>query len=179
MNEKEIATKIYELTGLDVFRNTRRREYIEMRSLYCYILRHKHNKTFEAIKEIMIQNGKTSDHATILHAVKKYKEYCKYNKDLEKINDLFPVKELPKVNITKAVEQISVIRKLQKQISALEYELERKRNDLTPLHKLVNKIPKEKENEALERIKLMIDSWNWKYEDKCQIIGGYNSVEAY
>ena len=37
----EIANKIIELSGINIFENTRKREYVEMRALLCYLLREK------------------------------------------------------------------------------------------------------------------------------------------
>lgn len=179
MNPQEVADKLKELTGLNIFKNTRRREYVELRAVFFHILRHKHRFTLRGIQEICEKNGKTINHATIVHSLKEYDMYCKANKDLDKINDMFPIKSMPKVEIKNAIEQISVIRKLHKEIDNLTYQLKCKSNNLTPLHKLVNKIPKERQSEAMERIELMIKGWDWKYEDKCEIIGGFNSVEAY
>ena len=179
MNPQEVADKLKELTGLNIFKNTRRREYVEIRAVFFHILRHKHRLTLRGIQDIFEQNGKKINHATIVHSLKEYDVYCRANKDLDKINDMFPIKSMPKVEIKTAVQQISIIRKLHKEIDNLTYQLKRKSNDVTPLHKLVSKIPKERQSEAKERIELMIKGWDWKYEDKCEIIGGFNSVEAY
>ena len=179
MNEIEIAKKIEELTGINVFKNTRKREYVEMRSLYCYILRKKYRKTFESISDIMQKNGKKSDHSTIVHAVTMYKQYEKNNKDLQIINDLFTVKGMPKIDVTNAIHQISIIEELKGEVKTLKYKLKQYKDNVKPLHKLIDSIPTERQEEAYKRIDLMIKSWSWKYEDKCEVISGYNSIEAY
>ena len=155
MNPQEVADKLNELTGLIIFKNTRRREYVELRAVFFHILKHKHRLTLRGIQDVCEQNGKTINHATILHSLNEYDMYCKANKDLDKINDMFPIKSMPKVEIKTAVQQISVIRKLHKEIENLTYQLKRKSNDTTPLHKLVSQIPKERQSEAMERIETL------------------------
>ena len=67
--------------------------------------------------------------------------------------------------------------RLNKELLKMNVEVNKVRDN--PLVDLVCEIPKEKQEEVLERIKLMVQSWSWKYEDKCEIIGGFNSVSAY
>ena len=54
----EIAVKIKELSGLDVFKNTRQRKYIEVRSLLNHLLRNKLNMRWIHIAQFYIDNGK-------------------------------------------------------------------------------------------------------------------------
>jgi len=39
----KISERIIEMTGVDIFQNTRKREYVELRALACYIFRKKMN----------------------------------------------------------------------------------------------------------------------------------------
>ena len=77
------ARTIKQLTGVDVFENTRRQQVIEIRSLLVYILRSVENMTYETIKEFFNNNGKAYDHTTALHA------YKNYNMDLVQCLDSF------------------------------------------------------------------------------------------
>ena len=79
------ARTIKQLTGVDVFENTRRQQVIEIRSLLVYILRSVENMTYETIKEFFNNNGKAYDHTTALHAYKNYNMYARDNKDLDDI----------------------------------------------------------------------------------------------
>ncbi len=101
--ELEIASLIYQATGIDVFKNTRKREYVEFRALYNYILHKIMNKSLTWIRDNYIENGKNYDHATVIHSLNMFDVYSKYN---EKIMPLF--NELCKVN-TSVSERIAFI----------------------------------------------------------------------
>ena len=47
----KISKHIIDISGIDVFNNTRKREHIEMRSLLTFMLRHHCNMTFHEIKD--------------------------------------------------------------------------------------------------------------------------------
>jgi chromosomal replication initiation ATPase DnaA len=80
---KEVAQKINRLAELDIFNNTRKRQYIEARSLFCLIAYRYCNVNYSRIAEFLISNGKSSDHSTILHSIKNYEIYKIYNKNLD------------------------------------------------------------------------------------------------
>ena len=67
-------------TNTDIDIRTRKREVIELRSLYCNVLKQlKPNKTLQAIGDTLELN-----HATVIHALKNYKMYEEYNPELKK-----------------------------------------------------------------------------------------------
>ena len=84
-----VAEKISNITGLDIFRNTRKREYIEARALLNFILKNTKGMTLYAIKDFYIANGKAYDHATVLHSLSNFDMYRKYNKNIDKWLKIF------------------------------------------------------------------------------------------
>lgn len=79
---KEIAKEISQLSKLDLFKPTRKREYIEARSLLNYVL-HKYKKLGSTkIKEFYNKNNWDVNHATVLHSIKHFHIYKIYNKNL-------------------------------------------------------------------------------------------------
>jgi hypothetical protein len=78
-----VARQINRLAGLNIFENTRKREYIEARSLFCLISYRIAKQTYANIARFFEQNGKSSDHATVLHSLKNYEIYSRYNPNLE------------------------------------------------------------------------------------------------
>ena len=78
----KIAVQVNKLAKLDVFKNTRRREYVEARSLLCFILYKYQKFNLHEIKNFLIDNGKSSDHTTVLYSIKNYEIYSHYNKEL-------------------------------------------------------------------------------------------------
>jgi hypothetical protein len=70
--------------NLDIFKHTRKREYVEARAVFYYYL-HKYcrMRLTDIVKEVEHATGWKPNHATILHAIKNYPIYTRFNKDLE------------------------------------------------------------------------------------------------
>jgi len=67
-------------TNTDIEIRTRKRETIEMRSLYCTVLKQlKPKKTLQAIGDTIELN-----HATVINSLNNYKVYEQYNPELKK-----------------------------------------------------------------------------------------------
>ena len=95
-------------------------------------------------------NNKTMTHASCIHAFNNYKMYKKTNEKLKELENLFTFKS----NLT--IDQIDRVHYLENKCKLMEKKYD------TDLLKLVLDIPESKEDEAEERIKLMINGWNWK-----------------
>lgn len=80
--ENKIALLINEITGINVYKNTRKSEYVEYRSLYNYILWKVMKKSLTWIRNHYKENGKNYDHATVIHSLKMFDIYKKYNKNI-------------------------------------------------------------------------------------------------
>ena len=66
----EVAKELEELSGLDPFRHTRKREYIDVRATLTFLLYNNLNFTLKELSRFYKSNGKPYDHATALHALK-------------------------------------------------------------------------------------------------------------
>jgi len=80
----EITQRLKEIikqeTNTDIEVRTRNRNTVELRSLYCNVLKElKPKKTLQAIGDTLDLN-----HATVIHALKNYKMYEEYNPELKK-----------------------------------------------------------------------------------------------
>ena len=84
----KIAEHIIDISGIDVFDNTRKREHIEMRSLLTFMLRHHCNMKFTEIRDFYESKGKSYDHATALHSLKCFETHRRYNPKLDKYFDI-------------------------------------------------------------------------------------------
>ena len=106
MNMKEankISKHIIDISGIDVFNNSRKREYIEMRSLLTFMLRHHCNMTFHEIKDFYQSKGKNYDHATALHSLKSFETHRRYNRNLDKYFDIVLLRIRNKSKLRKAL----------------------------------------------------------------------------
>ncbi len=87
MKVERLIQEIKKESGIDLFRNTRKREYTETRALFSYFLRNYFGYKLHEIVEIYRKNGYTTHHATILYANRNYKDsylpFSRFLKDLD------------------------------------------------------------------------------------------------
>jgi len=102
----EIGQKIVDVTGVDIYANTRKRDNVEHRSLLCYLLRTKLNMRWTYISLFLNSKGKNFDHASVIHAVKMYPIYKNYNNDLDELEHIFKFQPRLKYNETDSVNYI-------------------------------------------------------------------------
>ena len=84
---KKIANNLSEISKLNPFENTRRREIIEIRSALVKILREYQEMTLNQIASFFTNNNRKMDHSTVLFSLKNYEIYIKYNPKLKKWHD--------------------------------------------------------------------------------------------
>mgnify|MGYP003147807801 CR=1 FL=1 len=164
-NPEVIAKAVIKLSGLNVFKNSRQRKYVEMRALLSYMLREDLYMGWSRISQFYQDNGKSMNHATVIHAVKNYPVYRKHNKQLQKLEGCF--------NFSQEIseENINTTLNLQNNYEKLQYEHVKLQKDLeSPLISLMYGIPENKWSEVIERIGMLKKSWEWKSNDKCLVV---------
>ena len=173
-NYKKVAEGVVEMTGVDIFLNTRQRNYVELRALVCYILREKLGMRWTNIAYYFESMGKTMNHATVIHLVKNYETYKMYNKSLQEIEDTFNFKS--ELNY----DEIDKIHYLQGKCDNFERKYLDLRNKVKndPIMNVLHDIPKDKLNEIIEKVSLWKQSWNWKNKDECKVIESSTSMEG-
>lgn len=77
-----IAEQIKELSGLDIYKNTRQREYVEARSLLIFLMYNTLNFRLSEIEQFFVSRGKHYNHATVLYALKNFNSYRQFNKNI-------------------------------------------------------------------------------------------------
>lgn len=91
--EIKVAKQISKLAGFDILKKTRKREYIEARSLLFYVLsKYYEERNCKIMRNVKV-GGKPLNHATILHSVKSFEIYRRYNKNLDKWLDAITIDE--------------------------------------------------------------------------------------
>jgi chromosomal replication initiation ATPase DnaA len=109
MKENKISqiSEIINLTlNVNIFENSRKREVVDARSLFCYILRKDLKLTLITIRDIFRANGKHYDHASVLHSVKIYDVVLINNKYYEELRDIILSEYSYKHLLLKKIEQI-------------------------------------------------------------------------
>ena len=93
MKVERLIQEIKKESGIDFFRNTRKREYTETRALFSYFLRNYFGYKLHEIVEVYRKNGYTTHHATILYAVRNYKEvYLPFSRILKDLDEKMYIK---------------------------------------------------------------------------------------
>mgnify|MGYP003133560283 CR=1 FL=1 len=80
---RNLIDEIEALSQLSIFENTRRRETVEIRSLFYTILRKFYRFNLREIMEIGEEYGYYITHASVIHSLKSFEVYKTYNKNLE------------------------------------------------------------------------------------------------
>ena len=124
----EITQRLKEIikqeTNTDIEVRTRKRESVELRSLYCNILKElKPNKTLQAIGDTLELN-----HATVIHALKNYKMYEEYNPELKKFRTT--VLSYFTIDNEQELKELSEIEKVKQQLYKLTFENDKLKKEL-------------------------------------------------
>ena len=77
-----LLDEIEALSGLQAFTKTRKRDYVEVRSLLYKVLRKYYRFIYREIIELCHAHDYYITHASIIHAVKSFDIYRQYNKNL-------------------------------------------------------------------------------------------------
>ena len=109
-------------TNIDI--RTRKRQTIELRALYCTVLKQlKPKKTLQAIGDTLELN-----HATVIHALKNYKMYEEYNPELKKFKAT--VLSYFTIDNEEELKELSEIEKLKQQLYKLTFENDKLKKEL-------------------------------------------------
>jgi len=163
----KIGNEIKDLSNIDIFKNTRQRDHVEVRALLCYILKQKLRMGPSDIARYFKYLGKTMNHATVIHLQKKYPTYKKYNNFLLQIEKSFlPLKQ------NGDNERINFLETQYTQMT-LKYNELKNFIDSNPKLELLHDIPDDKLDEVIERISMLKKSWSWKNKDNCEIVECY------
>ena len=173
---KKIGDSVKEVSGLDIFDNTRRRDYVEMRALVCYVLRKKLRIGLTNIALYFQSEGKTMHHATVIHLVNQYPMYKRYNSRLEDIEYSFNFDKSFQFNENNFIKNqylIDKYNKLKNKYDDLKNNVEK-----NPILNVMHNIPEDKIDEVIERIIMMKKSWYWKSKDECKVVEANTSMEG-
>lgn len=115
MKLQTVRDTIKELTGIDIFEQTRRREVIEMRSVAnTYMTNICKMRLMEIVREYA-KHGYSTTHASVIHSSNSFDQHKWYNPDVELaykalIGDtrLYVLQQIPNAT-DKQIEQIEEI----------------------------------------------------------------------
>ena len=161
---EEVSELLITLSGLDIYKQTRKTEYVEHRALLCHILRNKLDMRWVSISDFIKSKGKSFDHATAIHANKMYPIYKRSRFDYyDKLESNFIVKSQIEYS------QISKLEVIQKKYETLEkdyFKAIEKLNQFdggyTKNEKQYRTLEEEQKTMYDERAALVLKSFEWK-----------------
>lgn len=153
----QIANKIKEISGIDLFKNTRKKEYIELRALLGHLLRNKLNMRWRYIAQFYIDNGKKYDHSLAIHSCRTYKELAKHNPKLKEMENMFTFKS----NLN--YDQIDKCYYLENKVNNLNNKITKLKGKLnSPAYNLLKDVDDKDVPELQERLLMWKKSLQWK-----------------
>lgn len=163
---EEVSELLITLTGIDIYKQTRKTEYVEHRALFCHILRNKLDMRWVSISDFIKSKGKSFDHATAIHANKMYPIYKQSRFDYyDKLESNFIVKSQIEYS------QISKLEVIQKKYETLEKDYFKaigkistltKESGYTKNEKKYRSLPEDQRTMYDERAALVLKSFEWK-----------------
>jgi hypothetical protein len=148
MKPIDIANKITEISGINLFQKSRKRNVIEHRGLLCYILRDKLKMRWQKMEKFYTSQGWPVNHATLINSYRKWYIY-KTNQDVIKILKEFQFEEEDQ-------DEIDKVDMLETKCNNLKKKLE------DPLVKLISELPESKKGQVKQKLDLLKKEWAWK-----------------
>ena len=177
---KEISDLLIEISGVNIFEKTRVRNVIEHRAFFCHLLKNKFDLGPSAISAFMRTQPKlkTYDHATAIHALKKFKIYKTYREEyfdtLESYFEISPdadYKELPKLErLLNQYKEIKnkynnasrKIKKYEKRLGDLDVMKKKLKTGFTENEILYRDLDEKQMKIYDERASLILKSFEWQ-----------------
>tara|TARA_R100000935_G_scaffold58501_1_gene95890 strand:- start:5905 stop:6399 length:495 start_codon:yes stop_codon:yes gene_type:complete len=155
----EIANKIIEISGLDIFKNTRASKYVAHRALLTHLLRNRLSMRWTNIALFFTKNGKPMIHSNAIYLNNQYESFKKPFPHLDEIEKMFTFKS----NLN--YDEIDRVHYLENKCVKLE-EKNVKLNDLLnhPMYKVIHNVPENLKDEIGAKLKLWEKSLEWKKE---------------
>ena len=93
---KWLARQVNKHASLDIFKNSRIRDYTEARSVFNFIARQVFLYTYESIANFYRINGKAANHATIIHSVTNFENYMRFSQAMRRVYESIDVEKVGK-----------------------------------------------------------------------------------
>ena len=147
--EDKIKEIILTELGVDISESNRKREVIEARALYFYIVRKIYKRTLQSMASDFDMN-----HATVVHALKQFPIYETYNQKLCDCKNL--ILHLLDAEIENELTEEDIFKK---KLKDLEEQLEKPRYEYTIINNLNNLLQDTKGTEQHDLITLRLEAF--------------------
>ena len=122
-----IKRRIKDITNINIGKRTRKREIVEYRALYCFLVRKYSNQSLNEIGDSIKKN-----HATVIHSLKNYEMYERYNDKIRVVRSILEDELVNQTEFTISSKTLS------QELLSLNYELREELNKYKRLEKYLN-----------------------------------------
>ena len=167
---KELGKEFIELHNVDLYATDRRTRNVVLRTLFYKVLRDKNNMNDREISDFLEENDAKKDRSSIYISLKKIDTYYETYDYFREAYDLYFEDKFKRHNKIKEKE-IRLSEKLKKENDKVV-----PKNNVDELQAIIDTLTGSRRQEVLELVRLRVKSWEWKVEDRCEIIEGYSSL---
>ena len=167
---KELGKEFIELHNVDLYATDRKTRNVVLRTLFYKVLSDGNNMNDREISEFFKSKDTKRQRSSIYHALKKIDIYYETYDYFRKAYDFLFDDKLELHNKIKEKE-IRISEKFKKENDKVV-----PKNDKDELQVIIDTLKDSKRAEILELVSLRVKSWEWKVEDRCEVIEGYSSL---
>ena len=167
---KELGKEFIELHNVDLYSTDRRTRNVVLRTLFYKVLRDKNDMNDRQISDFFKENDTKKDRSSIYISLKKIDIHYETYDYFREAYDLYFDDKLEIHNKIKEKE-IRISEKLKKANDKIV-----PKNNVDELQVIIDTLTGSKRAEVLELVSLRVKSWEWKVEDRCEVIEGYSSL---
>jgi len=166
----ELGKEFIELHNVDLYATDRKTRNVVLRTLFYKVLRYKNNMNDREISDFFEENDTKKDRSSIYISFKKIDIYYETYDYFREAYDLYFKDKFKRHNKIKEKE-IRMSEKLKKENDKVVPKI-----DKDELQAIIDTLKDNKRAEILELVRLRVKSWEWKVEDRCEVIEGYSSL---
>ena len=165
-----LAQDFTELHNIDLYSTDRKTRNVVLRTLFYKVLSDGNNMNDREISEFFKSKDTKRERSSIYHALGKIDIYYEtYDYFREAYDFLFDDKlEIHNKIKEKQIRLYNKGKKVSDKIVP--------KNNVDELQAIIDTLKDSKRAEILELVRLRVKSWEWKVEDRCEVIEGYSSL---
>lgn len=166
----ELLDNFIKLTGFDLHSKKRRPEDAYIRCLFYKVLNELNGMNDRMIAEFLEAKGRKTNRVSIYQALTKVETYYTSFKRFRELYDVYFLDQ----------KELGIKREKRKKIAfketIKEIDTRQKKIGMDALEVFISNIKFEKRAEILELVTLRVKSWEWKAQNKYQIIEGSGNL---
>ena len=168
----ELLDNFIKLTGFDLNSRQRRPEDAYIRCLFYKVLNELNEMNDRMIAEFLEAKGRKTNRVSIYQALTKVQTYYTSFKRFRELYDVYFLDQ-KELGIKREKREKKAFKKTIKEIDTRQSKI-----GMDALEVFISNVKFEKRAEILELVTLRVKSWEWKAQNKYQIIEGSGNLDG-